>query len=129
MQAGGAASPSHVPRRPVHLSRRGGMAPCTAQLPAVCPDELTPTAVLSIRPSRTAGRKSAGILFSLEVWLEGSGVGGCKRASVHKRARGARSVTGHGLMKLVEYILLCWLGQVECLLSSLLTLPHNLDCT
>lgn len=54
--------------------------------------------------------------------------GGFVGASAHKRVHGVRSVTGHGLMKLVKYILLCWLGQVECFLSSLLTLPHNLDC-
>ena len=59
------------------------------------------------------------------LWVQA----GFEGASVHKRTRGARSGTGHGLKQLMKFVLLCWLGQGECFLSSLLTLPHNLDCT
>lgn len=59
-----------------------------AQLPAACPDELTPTAVLSIRPYRTAGQKSGGLLLSL------GSLAGSERGSWVQACTGAR--TGRG---------------------------------
>lgn len=91
--------------------------------PAVCPGELTLTVVLSIHPGwrdryqviwcfpSNSGLKQAG--FVVQFCMS---------------AQGVRLVMGHGLMKLVTNLLLCRPGQVQCFLSSFLTLLHNLDC-
>lgn len=67
MQAGGAASPSHIPYPSIHPCVGAWHTAQRSSLPSV-----TPTAVLSIHPSQMVRQEWGGMLFSWEVQLKGA---------------------------------------------------------